>query len=154
VLHDPTAKEISGEVMQAAVDLARWFGNEAERIFALMAETPEQREQRKLVEFIQHRGGRVTERDVYTNYSPLKNKPIETKAALEKLAAAGRGEWLETQGARGPATRVFQLLPLSASAGFSISPSITLKPADADTLVVRKSQGVPASRKVRPFPAI
>ena len=48
----PEGKEISGDVMRAACDLARWFGNEAERIYALMAETPEQREQRKLIEFI------------------------------------------------------------------------------------------------------
>ena len=134
VLRDSTAKKISGEVMQAAVDLARWFGNETERIFALMAETPEQREQRELIEFIARRGGGVTERDVYTNYSPLKNKPIETKAALEKQVKAGRGEWLETRGERGPATRKFQLLPpVSASACFPISPSAVPKPADADT---------------------
>ena len=69
LMWDPKAREISGNVMQAACELARWFGNEAERIYALIAETPEQREQRKLVEFIERRGGRVTEREVYTNYS-------------------------------------------------------------------------------------
>ena len=138
---DPKATEISGKVMRAACELARWFGNEAERIYAVMAETPEQRGQRKLVEFIQSRDGRVTEREVYTNYWALKNKPIETKAALEKLVNARLGEWIETRGERGPATREIQLLPTSASAGFEDSPSIATEPADAD---------VPSSQEITP----
>jgi hypothetical protein len=59
--------------MKAACDLARWFGVEAVRIYASMAGTAEQRETRKLVEFIQSHGSEVTERDVYTYYRPLRN---------------------------------------------------------------------------------
>jgi hypothetical protein len=71
--HDPNAKEISGEIMKHAVALARWFGREAERIFSQLAETPEQREQRDFVEFIERRGRTVTVRDVITYYRPLRN---------------------------------------------------------------------------------
>ena len=55
---DPSAEFVTGDSMQAACDLARWFGNEALRIYAALAETPEQREQRELVHFIERRGGR------------------------------------------------------------------------------------------------
>ena len=48
---NPNATTVTGEVMRAAFDLARWFGAEAVRIYASMAETAEQRETRKLVEF-------------------------------------------------------------------------------------------------------
>ena len=70
-------------MMRAACDLARWFGNEAERIYALIAETNEQRDRRKLIEFIQHRGGEITEKDIYSSYRALKNKAKETTAGLE-----------------------------------------------------------------------
>jgi hypothetical protein len=79
--------------MQAACDLARWFGLEAERIYALIGETDTQRAQRKLIEFIQHRGGEVTEKDIYNNYRPLKNKAKETTAWLEQLVRESLGKW-------------------------------------------------------------
>jgi hypothetical protein len=144
LMRDPGATEISGDVMRAACDLARWFGNEAERIYALIAETPEQRELRKFVEFIERRGRTVTEREVYTNYSPLKNKPVETKAALEKLVSAGYGEWEEIrpEGSGRPA-RVFRLLLVSASAQFPISPSVATNSADADRCSVQENEAPP-----------
>ena len=39
------AATVTGNTMRAACDLARWFGNEATRIYAELAETREQREQ-------------------------------------------------------------------------------------------------------------
>src|SRR5262249_18742556 len=80
---DPAAEVVTGEVMQAACDLARWFGNEAVRIYANLGETQEQREQRKLIEFIESRGGTVTLRDTITFYWPLKNQPEKAKLQFE-----------------------------------------------------------------------
>jgi hypothetical protein len=87
-----------------------------------------------------HSCGTVTERDVYTYYWALKNKPIETQAALATLVSAGRGKWGEKKGERGPATREFQLLPTPTptSAGLGVSPSKTPKPADADVPSMQK----------------
>jgi hypothetical protein len=93
LMRDPDADEISGGVMRAACDLARWFGIEAARIYAIIAETGEQRERRKLIEFIENRGGAITERDVYSGYWRLKNKVKETTAALELLVRNRLGEW-------------------------------------------------------------
>jgi hypothetical protein len=143
--HDPNAKEISGEMMKHAVALARWFGREAERIFSQLAETPEQREQRDFVEFIERRGRTVTVRDVITYYRPLRNNRDEAERRLNALVRAGYGEWKETKGARGPATREFHLLHVSASAGSENPPSIEQKPADADSPNSQENNGVDSS---------
>jgi hypothetical protein len=63
VLHDKRAEKITGEIMRAACDLARWSGNEAMRVYRQFSETKEEREQRELVEFVQRRGGEVTVRE-------------------------------------------------------------------------------------------
>jgi hypothetical protein len=91
--HDPRATQISGEIMTYAVALARWFGQEAERIYAQLAETPKQRARREVIEFIERRGGAVTDRDVYTNYSALKNNKPGTERELTALVKAGLGSW-------------------------------------------------------------
>jgi hypothetical protein len=82
---NPQAEVVTGDVMQAACELARWFGNEAVRIYADLAETREQREQRELCEFIERRGGTVTVRDVMQSYAPLKNERDEAERALAAL---------------------------------------------------------------------
>ena len=145
--HDPKADRGTCKVMAAACNLARWSGNEAARIYATFAETPEQREQRKLVEFAQSRGGRVRIREVTQSFRPLKGKPEEAKTALNKLVAAGHGEWIETRGELGPATHEFQLLPLSTSTGFSISPSIPPKPVDVDAPNIQKNEAPPGPQE-------
>jgi hypothetical protein len=118
-LRDPEKPTAAEDTVLAACDLARWFGKEAERIYATLAESPEQREERKLVEFIFSRGGSVTVRDLMTYYRPLRNNREEAERLLNAFVRAKHGKWIETRGERGPATRKFQLLPLSASAGFS-----------------------------------
>jgi hypothetical protein len=119
--------------MRAACDLARWFGNEAERIYAQLAETREQREQRELCEFIQRRGRTVTVREVTQSFRPLKNNRDEAERQLYALVRAGLGVWKEVKGARGPATREFHLLQVSTSTGFEDSPSVASKPVDVDS---------------------
>jgi len=132
LMRDPDAEKISGDVMLAACDLARWFGNEAERIYALIAETPGQRERRKLIEFIERRGGHVTVREVTQSFRPLRSNRDEAERQLNALVRAGVGVWKEIKGTRGPATCEFQLLPVSTSTCFPISPSIAPKPVDVD----------------------
>jgi hypothetical protein len=110
LMRDPDAEKITGDVMQAACDLARWFGHEAERIYALIVETPEQRDQRRLIEFITSRGGAVMVRDLMQSFRTLKNNRVGAETALNKLASAGLGEWIPIQhvGAGRPA-RKFEL---------------------------------------------
>jgi hypothetical protein len=113
---DPDAEVVTGETMQDACDLARWFGNEAVRIYASQAETREQREQRKLVEFIESRGGGVSVRDLTHYYWPYKGRTQDAEQALHGLVKSGRGVWQEIRpDGRGRPTRKFQLLPASPS---------------------------------------
>ena len=103
--------------MQAACDLAQWFGDEAIRIYATLTETSDQRDRRRLVEFIESRNGSVTVREVTQSFRPLKNQRDKTEAALNKLVSTGHGNWgpVGTTDKGGRPTRKFQLLPLSTS---------------------------------------
>jgi Protein of unknown function (DUF3987) len=113
---NPNATTVTGEVMRAACDLARWFGAEAVRIYASMAETAEQRETRKLVEFIKSHGGLVSVRDVTHYYWPLKGQTDKAEQALNALVTKRLGIWLEIKPeGRGRPTRKFQLLQASPS---------------------------------------
>jgi hypothetical protein len=141
LMRDPDAEIVTGETMQAACNLARWFGIEAERIYALIAETPEQREQCKLVEFIERHGRKVTVREVTQLFRPLKNNRDEAERQLNALVRAGYGEWTETKGARGPATREFHLLQVSTSTGFEDSPSIKQELVDVDSPKSQTNEG-------------
>ena len=118
---DPDAETVTGETMRAACDLARWSGNEAVRIYASLAETQEQREQRELVEFIQWRGGAVYERDVMQSFTRLKNNKPGTERELTALVKAGLGKWepVDHGGGPGRPTRKFQLLRSSTSTQFA-----------------------------------
>jgi hypothetical protein len=116
VVGEPCAQTVSGEVMSAACNLADWCGNEAIRIYAMLAETTDQREQRELVEFIERRGSVVTVRDVIRCYWPLKDHREKAEQMLEQLAKTGRGKWEELRPpGRGRPTRAFRLLRASTS---------------------------------------
>ena len=117
LLRDPHSEQVTGETMQSACDLARWSGNEAVRIYAALRETPEQREQRKLIEFIERRGGSVTVRDVMQSFTRLKNDREATERELTNLVKAGCGEWkpVPTTAKGGKPTRKFRLLLPSTS---------------------------------------
>ena len=126
--------------MAAACELALWFGNEATRDYAALAETPQQRERRELIEFIKRRGGTVTVRDVITYHWPLKNQTEKAEAQLNSLEKAGYGKWEEIRPeGRGRPTQVFRLFPTSASAQFPILPSMAANCADADSGAPRKT---------------
>jgi hypothetical protein len=115
---DPQSQIVTGEIMQAACNLTRWFGNEAVRIYSGLAETREQTETRELCEFIQRRDGTVTVRDVITYYWPLKNQKGRAEENLNALEKAERGKWepVPTTQKGGQPTRRFRLFHSSASA--------------------------------------
>jgi hypothetical protein len=78
--------------IEAGVTLARWFGGEARRVYALFAETEEDAERRKLAELIEARGGRITASELM--HTSRAYQPVErAEAALEELAGAGIGLW-------------------------------------------------------------
>jgi hypothetical protein len=97
---------VDAESVSASVVLSRWFGGEARRVYAVLSETEERREQRELVELIQRRGGTITVRDLTRatrRYSTsaaaeeaLEGLVKESLAVRKNQIANGRGGWNPT----------------------------------------------------------
>ena len=132
--HNPQAQAVTGAVMEAACNCALWAGNESVRIYGALMETPEQREQRELIEFIERRGGAVCEREVMLSFSRLKNNKLGTERELTALVKAGRGKWepVDHTGGPGRPTRKFRLLKSSTSTQFGSLPMKTGNSVDVD----------------------
>jgi hypothetical protein len=97
--------------VRAGITLAEWFAAEAERVYATLRETAQQRQYRELVEWVERRGGEATVRAVQDNLRSRYPTADEARDALAELVEAGLGDWLDTgAGPRGgrPSER-FQL---------------------------------------------
>jgi hypothetical protein len=95
---DPTLTNpdrMDADSMAAGITLATWFKGEARRVYAMLDESDEDRDERELVQWIGGKGGSVSVREVQQGYWPLK-KPGAADEALEELARAGRGTWQDT----------------------------------------------------------
>jgi hypothetical protein len=77
----------------AGVALARWFGNEARRVYAILSESDDDRETRRLVEWIERRGGTVTARDLTHGVRAYRGDPDAAERALSALVEVGIGRW-------------------------------------------------------------
>ncbi|MDP1799438.1 MAG: YfjI family protein [Planctomycetaceae bacterium] len=91
---------IDAESMQAGIELAQWFGNEARRVHGMFHETDDQRELRQLSEWIQARGGRTSVRDLMLHQFRYRKSADSARADLQKLVTAKQGKWesVETGG--------------------------------------------------------
>ncbi|MBN2580960.1 MAG: DUF3987 domain-containing protein [Pirellulales bacterium] len=95
--------------MAAGITLAMWFKGEARRVYALLGESDEDRNRRRLIEWIERKGGAVTAREVQQGHRQYRTAE-DAEAALEKLVKAGDGMWQPTPpGRRGQPTRRFVL---------------------------------------------
>ena len=124
---DPGVGSVGDEAMAAGEELARWFVHEAERVYAVLAELPEQRGERTLAEWVRRKGGRVRPRQLQRSNGRRYPTTAAAEAALDGLVSAGFGEW-EDEDPRpggGWAGRVFVLHPLSDARH-----SLTLDPDD------------------------
>ena len=83
---------VDEESMQAGITLARWFGNEARRVYAILDESDNDREDRHLVEWIERKGGSVTARELQQGRRKYRLTG-QAEAALEELAKADWGKW-------------------------------------------------------------
>jgi hypothetical protein len=147
---DPQSEIVTGEVMRAACELARWCGNEAVRIYAALAETRQQRERRELIEFIERRGGMVYEREVMQSFTRLKNDKPGTERELTALVTAQLGKWepVDHGGGPGRPARKFLLLQSSTSTQFRILRGKTWNSVDVDAPSSQKNE--PAQAPANP----
>jgi len=132
--HDSTlasAEVVDAASMAAGIRLATWFKGEARRVYAQLGETEEDRDRRRLVEWLERRGGAATTRDVQMGCRWLREAGA-AEAALEQLAKAGRGNWEPTPpGRRGQPTRHFRLSTVN---GNSTLPGQNSNTVDVDTV--------------------
>jgi hypothetical protein len=84
--------EVDEVSIAAGVELSRWFGQEARRVYDILGESDENRDQRQLIELIRRKGGTVTGRDLM-RASRLYPAADDAEKALQELADAGLGRW-------------------------------------------------------------
>jgi hypothetical protein len=75
--------------LEAGITLAHWFAGEARRIYSFPGEGEESRDLRRLVEYVQGRGGRVTARDLQRSNARRYPSPEDAEAALKNLVEQG-----------------------------------------------------------------
>jgi hypothetical protein len=98
--------------MRAGIELARWFGYEALRIYGSLAASEDDRDALKLAALIRRRGGVVTARDLMAANRRKYPAKDRAEAALQDLVDRGMGLWVEVPaGPQGGApTRKFRFL--------------------------------------------
>lgn len=103
--------------VDAAIKLVRWFGNEDRRLYALLSESPDEHEDRELVEVIQRRGGRITVRDLMHAKARYRIDSEKAEIALNSLVRLGQGRWIDvSSGTRGGRpTRTLELCGAGSS---------------------------------------
>ncbi len=115
---DPGKDSISETSMLAGVELARWFETEAERVYAMLSEKPEDRAARTLAEWVKRKAGRATPRDLQRSSRKYATTDA-AEAALDALVTAGIGLWEELAPPKsgGWGGRVFVLGPTPSADG-------------------------------------
>lgn len=85
---------ISGTAMRAGIELADWFGHEAQRAYGVLEETRAGRKRRETVELLRRLGTAITPRELARRSRMFVNV-AEAEAALQALVRQGCGTWIE-----------------------------------------------------------
>ncbi len=103
---------IDAASMTEAIELMKWFAWETERVYGALAEAPEQRESRELVELIERKGGRISVRELMKASRIYRGSAAKAEATLNGLVASGLGRWASrpTTDQGGHPTKHFELL--------------------------------------------
>jgi hypothetical protein len=131
--------EIGVDSIEAGITLATWFAHEVQRVYTVLAETDEERELRRLEEWITRKGGRISARDLQRSHK-RKYPTVEAATnALRRLAEAGLGTiTIESPIAGGHAHPIFTL-----TAGRQ--PTLDLDAEDADPPALADTRNIDPS---------
>jgi hypothetical protein len=102
--------------VEAGTKLCWWFANEARRIYAMLAETKEERAVRKMLDFIRSRGGRITVRILQHSNHRKYPSAAHAETALNALTPV-HGAWEDSPATTpkgGQLARYFKLHPTVA----------------------------------------
>jgi hypothetical protein len=121
VTGDSDESAVDSQSMRAAIELSDWFGGETRRVYRVLAESGEDRDRRRLAEWIERRGGSMTIREVQQGHRQYRTSS-DAEAALDELVKAGYGTWEPTpSGKRGRPTRRFVLPTASTVYGNALN---------------------------------
>jgi hypothetical protein len=87
--------EVSGYAVEAGTKLAEWFAYESWRVYQSFRETPQERERRQLMEWLEGRGGAATARELMDGRRATYPTSEDAEAALNGLRRDGWGDWHE-----------------------------------------------------------
>ncbi|HQA44935.1 MAG TPA: DUF3987 domain-containing protein [Phycisphaerae bacterium] len=110
---DPTLQSpdaVDETSIAAGVELSRWFGHEARRVYAILGESDDDRDRRRLAELVARKGGTMTPRELQQT-SRRYPTAADAEAALQELVAAELGTWeaIEPTAKGGRPARRFRL---------------------------------------------
>jgi hypothetical protein len=107
-LADSAAVDLAS--IEVGIRLTNWFKGETRRIYGRLVESEDTRDCRRVMECALAKGGRVTVRDV-AKAGVCQGDPERITAAMDRLAAAGRGAWRDVPATErgGRPTRSFEL---------------------------------------------
>ena len=107
---------IDADSMKAGIVLAEWFKAEARRVYPLLSESDDDREDRQLADWIERKGGSTTIRKLQQGRRKYKLSG-QAEAALSELVSGGWGEWhdIPSGSKGGRPSREFRLYKPSTS---------------------------------------
>ena len=85
---------VSLDSIQRAIDVTEWLKSESARIYAGLGKPEGDRDRRRLVEWIEGRGGTVTVRDLTHGLWAFRGDVPAARAALDVLVKSGVGRWV------------------------------------------------------------
>jgi hypothetical protein len=102
---------IDATSMSAGIELAKWYRNEAERVYTVLSEGEFGKMQNDLIEWITAQGGKTTARDLQRAKPNRFTQAAVAESALQELVALEIGNWENKQSGPngGKPTRVFVL---------------------------------------------
>lgn len=84
---------IDGESMARGIELARWFAEQARRLYGMMDETRAEQANRELIDLIRGNDGSITKRELTHAKRSRYPTATECQDALDALQADGLGRW-------------------------------------------------------------
>ncbi len=121
--------------VEAGTALIRWFAREAERVYASMRESEEQRDVRRLTEWVRSRGGATTARDLRRSNPARYAAEGSSHSALDSLVGLGFGCWVSRPSGEmgGRPTEEFHLAQELCAAKTAETPAQATEDPSAET---------------------
>jgi len=85
---------VSVDSLERAIRVTEWLKQESARIYARLGESDEDRDRRRLVEWIARRGGTVTVRELTHGLWAFREDAPGARVALDDLVKWGVGQWV------------------------------------------------------------